>query len=96
MTNLNELDSLIARVSDRFSNVAAVNASLEESLAKARKTIEEKELDKIRSVKEKDRIIETLSREKMELQKEKEALEAKLEAIAKSLRGLLPDSVERR
>ena len=96
MTNLAELDQLLERVSDRLSSAAAANAALQEELAKAKKQVEEKELDKIRALKEKDRLIEELERDKMNLQKEKEALDSKIDDIAKTLRSILPDTSERR
>ncbi len=97
MINLSELDQLLERVSARLSDSATVSASLQEELARSKKLIEEKELDKIRSVREKDRYIEELERDKMNLQKEKEALESKFEEIVKTLRNILPDTgTERR
>ncbi|MGI6076451.1 MAG: hypothetical protein ACOYD9_08860 [Pyramidobacter sp.] len=97
MTNLSELDQLLERVSARLGEAATASASLQDELAKTKKIVEEKELDKIRSLKEKDRVIEELLRDKMNLQKEKEALEAKIDEVAKALRSILPDSgAERR
>ena len=49
-----------------------------EELMKAKKLLEEKELDRIRALKEKDRVIEALEREKTSLQTENEALEKKI------------------
>lgn len=92
MTNLSELDQLLERVSSRIGEFAASNASLQDELAKVKKQLDEKELDKIRALKEKDRAIEELEREKMNLQKEKEALESKLDDIVKSLKNILPDA----
>ncbi len=97
MTNLSELDQLLERVSARLGEAATASVSLQDELAKTKKLVEEKELDKIRSLKEKDRIIEELLRDKMNLQKDKEALEAKMDEIAKTLRSILPDNgAERR
>ena len=92
MTNLSELDQLLERVSGRIGEFAASNASLQDELAKVKKQLDEKELDKIRALKEKDRAIEELEREKMNLQKEKETLESKLDDIVKSLKNILPDA----
>lgn len=92
MVNLTELDQLLSRLSTRVSESANATAALQDELVQARKQVEEKELDKIRALKEKDRQIEELERDKMNLQKEKEVLEAKIEEVAKTLRTILPDS----
>ncbi|MDY3869351.1 MAG: hypothetical protein SOZ52_08265 [Pyramidobacter sp.] len=91
MTNLNELDQLLERVSARMGGIAAENSALRDELNKTRKAVEEKELDKIRCLKEKDRMIEELERDKMTLLKEKGALEAKLDEIVKNLKAILPE-----
>lgn len=92
MMNLAELDQLLEKVSARMSETASTNASLQEEVAKLRRQSEEKELEKIRAVKEKDRQIEELERDKLNLQKEKDTLEAKIEEVAKTLRNILPGS----
>jgi predicted RNase H-like nuclease (RuvC/YqgF family) len=97
MTNLTELDQLLERVSARMDGMAEENAALRDELNKTKKMVEDKELDKIRCIKEKERSIEELERDKMSLRKEKEILEAKLDEVFKSLKSILPEAnVERR
>ena len=91
MTNLTELDQLLDRVGARMGGIAEENKSLRDELSKTKKQVEEKELDKIRCMKEKDRTIEELERDNMGLRKEKELLEAKLDDIVKSLKSILPE-----
>lgn len=90
MTNLSELDQLIERLGSRMNETTSANNALQEELNRTRKLVEEKELDKIRATKEKDHRIEELERDKMNLLKEKELLENKMNDIAKSLKQLLP------
>ena len=98
MKDLSDLDSLLDRISVRLSEGASANAKLQDELNKAKKQIEEKELDKIRALKEKDRVIEELEREKLNLQKEIGVLEGKIEEFFNKVRALVPDagSFERR
>ena len=101
MKDLSELDQLLDAVANRLSEAASTQARLEEELLKAKKLyeeeslrtkklLEEKELEKIRAVKEKDQIIDELGREKMALQKEKEALEGRIDEFFAKVRALIP------
>ena len=103
MKDLSELDQILDAVAVRLSEAAATQARLEDELLKAKKLLEEdslktkklleeKELDKIRAIKEKDRVIEELEREKMGLQKEKEVLEGKIDEFFAKVRSLLPNA----
>ena len=92
MRDLSELDQILDAVAARLSEASSVQVRLEEELQKAKKLLEEKELDKIRALKEKDRVIEALEREKMSLQKEKEVLEGKIDEFFAKVRSLMPAS----
>jgi len=98
MKDLSELDAMLDTIGGRLSEGASATAKLQDELLKAKKLIEEKELDKIRALKEKDRVIEELEREKMNLQKEKEVLEGKIDEFFNKVKALVPDagSFERR
>ena len=97
MRDLTELDQILDTVANRLSEASSAQVRLEEELMKTKKLLEEKELDKIRALKEKDRVIEALEREKMSLQKEKEVLEGKIDEFFAKVRSLLPASgLERR
>ncbi|MBP5211450.1 MAG: hypothetical protein J6Z30_01205 [Pyramidobacter sp.] len=92
MRDLSELDQVLETVASRLREASTVQVRLEEELMKAKKLLEEKELDKIRALKEKDRVIEALEREKMSLQKEKEVLEGRIDEFFAKVRSLLPAS----
>ena len=92
MRDLSELDQVLETVASRLREASTVLVRLEEELMKAKKLLEEKELDKIRALKEKDRVIEALEREKMSLQKEKEVLEGRIDEFFAKVRSLLPAS----
>ena len=92
MRDLSELDQILEMVANRLSEASSVQVRLEEELMKAKKLLEEKELDRIRALKEKDRVIEALEREKTSLQKENEALEGKIDEFFAKVRSLLPAS----
>ena len=92
MRDLSELDQVLEMVASRLREASTVQVRLEEELMKAKKLLEEKELDKIRALKEKDRVIEALEREKMSLQKEKEVLEGRIDEFFAKVRSLLPAS----
>ena len=97
MRDLTELDQILDMVANRLSEASSAQVRLEDELMKAKKLLEEKELDKIRALKEKDRVIEALEREKMSLQKEKEILEGRIDEFFAKVRSLLPaSSFERR
>ena len=97
MRDLTELDQILDMVANRLSEASSAQVRLEDELMKAKKLLEEKELDKIRALKEKDRVIEALEREKMSLQKEKEVLEGRIDEFFAKVRSLLPaSSFERR
>ena len=97
MRDLTELDQILDTVANRLSEASSAQVRLEEELMKTKKLLEEKELDKIRALKEKDRVIEALEREKMSLQKEKEVLEGRIDEFFAKVRSLLPtSSFERR
>ena len=97
MKDLTELDQILDTVANRLSEASSAQVRLEDELMKAKKLLEEKELDKIRALKEKDRVIEALEREKMSLQKEKEVLEGRIDEFFAKVRSLLPaSSFERR
>ena len=97
MRDLTELDQILDMVANRLSEASSAQVRLEDELMKAKKLLEEKELDKIRALKEKDRVIEALEREKMSLQKEKEILEVRIDEFFAKVRSLLPaSSFERR
>ena len=92
MRDLSELDQVLETVASRLREASTVQVRLEEELMKAKKLLEEKELDNIRALKEKDRVIEALEREKMSLQKEKEVLEGRIDEFFAKVRSLLPAS----
>ena len=97
MRDLTELDQILDMVANRLSEASSAQVRLEDELMKTKKLLEEKELDKIRALKEKDRLIEALEREKMSLQKEKEILEGRIDEFFAKVRSLLPaSSFERR
>ena len=97
MRDLTELDQILDMVANRLSEASSAQVRLEDELMKAKKLLEEKELDKIRALKEKDRVIEALEREKMSLQKEKDILEGRIDEFFAKVRSLLPaSSFERR
>ena len=97
MRDLTELDQILDMVANRLSEASSAQVRLEDELMKTKKLLEEKELDKIRALKEKDRVIEALEREKMSLQKEKEILEGRIDEFFAKVRSLLPaSSFERR
>ena len=92
MVNLTDFDKLIDRVASRLNEGTEMTVRLEDELTRTKKLLEEKELEKIRALKEKDRRIDELEREKTALLKEKELVENKLEDVYKRIRALFPDA----